>query len=114
MKECGDLAHDNLSINVPENGRAELLYSKMMCVVLCFSGREADRGPAGYRPTKLGVGFFAREQFCHVEVISVHHTHTKHNNTFNHANSRSPWRPPSYHGRHGAPLPAPRRRNIRQ
>ena len=50
MKECGDLAHDNLSINVPENGRAELLYSKMMCVVLCFSGREAEGRPAIDRP----------------------------------------------------------------
>jgi hypothetical protein len=30
------------------------------------------------------------------------------------ANSRSPWRPPSYHGRHGAPLPALRRQNISQ
>jgi hypothetical protein len=25
-----------------------------------------------------------------------------------------PWRPPSYHGRHGDPLPAPMRRNISQ
>jgi hypothetical protein len=25
-----------------------------------------------------------------------------------------PWRPPSYHGSHGAPLPAPMRRNISQ
>lgn len=55
MKECGDLAHDNLSINVPENGRAELLYSKMMCVVLCFSGREADRGRPSTDQARGGI-----------------------------------------------------------
>ena len=101
MKECGDLAHDNLSINVPENGRAELLYSKMMCVVLCFSGREADRGPAGYRPTKKQET--SKQQTTnHIKRTTHHHAIIKYLYF-----RKLPTYRISYHGQHLRPLILP-------
>ncbi len=53
--------------------------------------------------------------FSHVEVISrTTHAQNTVNMLVHREKHDEPWRPPSYHGRHSAPPPAPRCRNISQ
>jgi len=46
---------------------------------------------AKLKDTLLQMAKTAREQFCHVEVISVQYSHKTQQHILNRANSRSPW-----------------------
>jgi len=60
--------------------------------------------------------FFCRDQPLIKMLMLARHRYLHTNqapNTCRSIKRDEPWRPPSYHGRHGDPLPAPMRRNIK-